>query len=325
MRRPPFVFDAKKARMFNAALVDQRAEGNSRLCSELRSIVPEGILSALHSNGADHIEMSSIVLAGDDQKSIGQNQNYVKGGLIYLPTTNSQFERFLKRTRGPVVIDFYARWLSEAIKKEKGIVKVVRVNVSKLPEIARQYDVSVTPTAVGVGCDGLEVSRLTGATDDQNIRHFVKEIVESCKKAKGRRSASADRYESDDFAFGHDRELKRSPMRQRPYHRYEKTHRRSRSEVRFPQNEKDQTHKQFFFTNEAISSKPLTMIPGIGQVYAARMEAHGIHSAKQLVGIYMQERNMVEFQNWLKDSFHMNERWARIATEAIETVVRHMV
>ncbi len=76
-----------------------------------------------------------------------------------MPTqiSNQNFESEVKQSDKPVLVDFYAPWcgpckmvapILEEIAKERGDVKIVKVDVDEEPELARIHNVMSVPTLV---------------------------------------------------------------------------------------------------------------------------------------------------------------------------------
>ncbi|CAF1450270.1 unnamed protein product [Rotaria sp. Silwood1] len=65
------------------------------------------------------------------------------------------------------------------------------------------------------------------------------------------------------------------------------------------------SNKRCQFSNEAISIKPITAVPGIGQKYGQLLADHGFIYARQLLGYYMMLKDNEMFRKWLEYKFHI--------------------
>jgi len=79
----------------------------------------------------------------------------------------------------PVLVDFFATWCPpcrvlsprlEAIGKDyQGRAKVVKVDVDRLPELARRYEIKFLPTVIAFA-GGQEIRRWTGLREEAEYR-----------------------------------------------------------------------------------------------------------------------------------------------------------
>jgi thioredoxin 1 len=86
-------------------------------------------------------------------------------------TSSAEFEAQVLQAQGPVLVDFYADWcgpcqrllpvLSELADEWVGKVKVVKVNVDKIGDLAKAHGVSSIPD-VRIFLDGKQKDRLLG-------------------------------------------------------------------------------------------------------------------------------------------------------------------
>lgn len=92
--------------------------------------------------------------------------------------TNQNFEEEVLKASMPVIVDFYADWcgpcqmqspIIDSIAKEHGDkVKVAKLDVDELPEIADKYDVMSIPTIV-IFKNGEVATQFIGVTDKEEI------------------------------------------------------------------------------------------------------------------------------------------------------------
>lgn len=88
------------------------------------------------------------------------------------------FEREVKNSNIPVIVDFYADWcgpckmmspiIDEIAKEINGKAKVGKINVDENQELAMEYQVMSIPTII-IFKDGKEYKRLVGLRDKKEI------------------------------------------------------------------------------------------------------------------------------------------------------------
>jgi thioredoxin reductase (NADPH) len=140
----------------------------------------------------DPIYKQAISAAGDGAKAALQAQQYVSdraNGLIAqskavkppkaTPAINvievssrEQFERELKFSDVPVVVDFYANWcgpckslspiLESSANQLYGRVKFLKINVDKLGDLTSSYNIRAMPTVLIFDPSGAELERKVG-------------------------------------------------------------------------------------------------------------------------------------------------------------------
>ena len=82
------------------------------------------------------------------------------------------FNEVVASASEPVLVDFWAEWctpckmiapiLQEIADEQAGKLKIVKLNVDDVPDVAMKYQVMSIPTLI-VFKDGVEVNRLVGA------------------------------------------------------------------------------------------------------------------------------------------------------------------
>jgi len=96
--------------------------------------------------------------------------------------TNENFEEEILKSDKPVLIDFYADWcgpckmlspIIEQVAEENNDIKVVKINVDDLQDIAIKYEVMSIPTLVVIK-NGQEVNRSVGFVSKSQILDLVK-------------------------------------------------------------------------------------------------------------------------------------------------------
>lgn len=96
--------------------------------------------------------------------------------------TNENFEEEVLKSETTVLIDFYAEWCApckmlspiiEQIAEENNHIKVVKINVDELQELAAKYEVMSIPTLVVIK-NGQEVNRSVGFISKSQILELVK-------------------------------------------------------------------------------------------------------------------------------------------------------
>lgn len=99
-----------------------------------------------------------------------------------LKINDDNFEKEVLESEKTVLIDFFADWcgpckmlspIIEQFAKENEKVKVVKINVDELPDLAVKYGVMSIPTLVVIK-NGEEVNRSVGLIDKSEILELVK-------------------------------------------------------------------------------------------------------------------------------------------------------
>ncbi len=106
--------------------------------------------------------------------------------------TSEQFDREVRSSSTPVVVDFYAPWcgpcrmlapvLDALAQKFAGRARFVKVNVDNAPDLAGQYDVSGVPTLL-IFSAGRAVERIVGFAPPQTIAARLERLVPAAAPA----------------------------------------------------------------------------------------------------------------------------------------------
>ncbi|HLI47055.1 MAG TPA: thioredoxin [Geobacterales bacterium] len=104
--------------------------------------------------------------------------------LITLDSNN--WEKELKNSSLPVIVDFWAEWCvpckmlepiyEELAKEFEGRVRFGRLNVDENPDIAEKYGIMAIPTLI-IFKGGEEVDRLIGAAPKNKLVQFIEENI----------------------------------------------------------------------------------------------------------------------------------------------------
>ncbi|CAF0923343.1 unnamed protein product [Adineta ricciae] len=84
------------------------------------------------------------------------------------------------------------------------------------------------------------------------------------------------------------------------------------------------SNKRCQFSNEAISIKPITAVPGIGQKYGQLLADHGFIYARQLLGYYLILKDSEMFRKWLEYRFHIPRFRAAEITDSLNALLRQI-
>lgn len=88
-------------------------------------------------------------------------------------------EEFNEAIKNRVLVDFYANWcgpckmLSPQIEKVNDVIEVVKVDVDKLKDIAKEYGIMSIPCII-LFDKGVEQKRNIGFIPETKIREFIK-------------------------------------------------------------------------------------------------------------------------------------------------------
>ena len=104
--------------------------------------------------------------------------------LIHL--TKANFEKEVKQSDLPVIIDFWATWcmpcqmmgpVIDALAGEyEGKVKIVKLNVDENPQAPAQYGVRGIPTLI-IFKGGSEAQRIVGAQPKNTVEDALKKVI----------------------------------------------------------------------------------------------------------------------------------------------------
>ncbi|MFP4424650.1 MAG: thioredoxin [Candidatus Woesearchaeota archaeon] len=104
---------------------------------------------------------------------------------MVIHVTNENYEKEVKQSDIPVVIDFWAEWcmpckmfgpiFEEAGKEMEGTVKFVKISTEDAPDIAQEFKVMSIPTIVFMK-DGKEVDRAMGMMAKDALLEKVKSL-----------------------------------------------------------------------------------------------------------------------------------------------------
>ncbi len=105
----------------------------------------------------------------------------IGGYMEIINITNENFEDEILKSRGKVLLDFWAAWCGpckmvapvlEQIAAENPDVKIGKVNVDEQPELAGRFMVQSIPTLV-IFRDGMPISKTVGAQPKEAIEAFI--------------------------------------------------------------------------------------------------------------------------------------------------------
>ncbi len=105
---------------------------------------------------------------------------------LIIELTDEQFEKEIKSSDAPVMVDFWAGWcgpckmmapiVNELADDYKGKVKIAKLNVEENQSVASQLGVMTIPTFIFFK-DGREVSRLSGVVPKKELTKRLEEMI----------------------------------------------------------------------------------------------------------------------------------------------------
>ncbi|KKL46648.1 hypothetical protein LCGC14_2343460 [marine sediment metagenome] len=112
-------------------------------------------------------------------------------------TSLKEFEKELKSSDIPVIVDFYASWcrpcqriaplLENGAKNLSGKVKILKVNVDKLRELSSKYQIRSMPTIIVFDRDQNQIFSKMGTNS-------ISEVINSLDKIKDKPVNEIDSY-----------------------------------------------------------------------------------------------------------------------------------
>ncbi|KAH8305558.1 hypothetical protein KR059_000926 [Drosophila kikkawai] len=110
---------------------------------------------------------------------------------IFKVQSAEDFDKKVKNSQQPVVVDFFATWcnpcklltprIENVVGEQKGSIKLAKVDIDEHSELALDYDVAAVPVLV-VMQNGKEVQRMVGLQDEDKIRAWVAAAVKQTKQ-----------------------------------------------------------------------------------------------------------------------------------------------
>jgi thioredoxin 1 len=115
-----------------------------------------------------------------------QNEQNTDNTNVKVISDPSQFENFVLKNQQPAIVDFYAAWcppcrrLSPIIAKlaneYSGKVNVVKIDIDKASNLAKQYNISAVPTLIGFK-SGKQTFRLEGAPSEAELKKYFDSLI----------------------------------------------------------------------------------------------------------------------------------------------------
>ena len=120
-----------------------------------------------------------------------------KGALRYITTSSinrdifnvqsiEDFDKKVKKSDKPVVVDFFATWcnpckmltprIESIIGEKEGAIRLAKVDIDEHSELALDYDVGAVPVLM-VMKDGKVINRIVGLQDTDKLRDWINQAV----------------------------------------------------------------------------------------------------------------------------------------------------
>lgn len=110
----------------------------------------------------------------------------ITGCLLMIEVNKENYDREIKQSKIPVIIDFWAEWcgpcrmmgpvFEELGSEYEGRLKFVKINTELSPEIAGRFEIHGIPCLVLVK-DGKEIDRITGFAPASIMRGKIDDIL----------------------------------------------------------------------------------------------------------------------------------------------------
>lgn len=148
------------------------------ILNEYGNIYYEGKNLELKEDNDAIVDNSVVENTGEFSEAIKEEEENMK----ILELTSENFENDVLKSEKTVLIDFYAEWCGpckmmtpvvEAVAKENENVKVCKLNVDEVQDIAIKYGVMSIPTFIVIK-NGEEVDRIVGAVDKSTLENAIK-------------------------------------------------------------------------------------------------------------------------------------------------------
>ncbi len=118
-----------------------------------------------------------------------ENEKSVNKNAVIEIASQEHFEEEIKSSDLPILIDFYATWcrpctriapvISAKAKILQDKVKILKVDVSKFPDISRKYKVYAMPTVVALDNEGAILFKKIGPQEIADLLNSLEKIKES--------------------------------------------------------------------------------------------------------------------------------------------------
>ncbi|XP_062132389.1 thioredoxin, mitochondrial [Drosophila sulfurigaster albostrigata] len=102
-----------------------------------------------------------------------------------------EFEKKVKRSDKPVIVDFHASWctpckalaprIANLVNEQRGRVHLARVDIDELTDLALDYKVASVPSLM-VMHNGKVLNRMVGLQTSEYLRDWLNEIVRRSNK-----------------------------------------------------------------------------------------------------------------------------------------------
>ncbi|EDW10437.1 thioredoxin, mitochondrial [Drosophila mojavensis] len=119
-------------------------------------------------------------------KSLLNSRKTIASRTIFDVSNLSDFEKKVRRSKRPVLVNFYASWCTPCkalmprlkciINEQRGNMEMARIDIDELTDLALSYNVGTVPSIL-IMHKGQELNRLEGLQPSEQIRNWLATVI----------------------------------------------------------------------------------------------------------------------------------------------------